>query len=91
MDVSSIDFVHYKLTVFSVTIKLFGMLPNVQCMQCDTVTVAMVTWHFGSVNSITARKTFALHYCETPFYPKSLAALLLSSEVGDGENGLEFA
>lgn len=90
MEVYDVDFVHYKIPGFSVTIKLFSMLPNVQRMQCDTVKVAMVTWHFGSVNSVADRKTFALHYCETPFYPHSLAALLLSWEVGDREKAMAW-
>lgn len=46
MKVSSLNFVHYECTGFSVTIKLFYMLLNVQCMQCDTVKVAVETWHF---------------------------------------------
>lgn len=45
----------------------------------------METWHFGSVNSVSDRKRFALHYCWSPFYPHSSASLHLSWEVEDKE------
>lgn len=68
----------------------FTMLLNVQCMQCDTVKVAMETWHFGSVNGVSDGKTFALHYCETPFYPHFSAPLVLSWEVGDRKKAMAW-
>lgn len=41
---------------------------NIQCKH-ETVQVAMATWHFGSVSSVSDRKTLALRYCQTPFCP----------------------
>lgn len=81
MKVSSLNFVRYKCTGFSVTIKLFYMLLNVQCMQCDTVKVAMETWHFGSVNGVSDRKTFALH-CITVRLLSTPTPQLLCFSVG---------
>lgn len=64
---SALILVCYKHTGFSVTMKSFSMLLNIQRMQCDRVGVAMETWLFGSVNRVSDRKTFPLHYSETPF------------------------
>lgn len=55
------------------------MLLNVRCLQCDTFKVAIETWLFVSVKGVSDRKTFALHYCETPFSP---APQLLRFSVG---------
>lgn len=50
----------------------------------------METWHFGSVNGVSDGKTFALHYCETPFYPHFSAPLVLSWEVGDRKKAMAW-